>query len=37
MQMTGDITAGRQLLIPNWVGDRVPAAAAAAPATAPAD
>jgi monovalent cation:proton antiporter-2 (CPA2) family protein len=37
MQMTGDITAGRQLLIPNWVGDRVPAATAAAPATAPAD
>jgi len=40
MQMTGDITAGRQLLIPNWVGDRVPAAAPASvgePRPAPAD
>jgi glutathione-regulated potassium-efflux system protein KefB len=36
MQMTGDITAGRQLLIPNWVGDRVPAAVAAVPVPAPA-
>ena len=30
MQMTGDITSGRQLLIPNWVGDRTPGARAAA-------